>query len=101
MPAALATRAYLGDGEIVFEVQDEFCRWNEGRWRLADGSVERSDGDADLRLDVAALGSVYLGGFTFPQLARAGRVRELTDGAIARADRLFSTQRAPWCPEIF
>ena len=99
--AALATRVYLGDGEIVFEVQDEFCRWNEGRWRLVDGSVERVDGDADLRLDVAALGSVYLGGFTFAQLARGGRVGELTDGAIARADRLFSTRRAPWCPEIF
>jgi predicted acetyltransferase len=54
-----------------------------------------------VRLDVGALGSAYLGGFTFAQLARAGRVHELADGAVGRADRLFYTDRAPWCPEIF
>jgi hypothetical protein len=50
---------------------------------------------------VSALGSVYLGGFTFSQLARGGRVEELRRGAIARADAMFATERAPWCPEIF
>ena len=47
------------------------------------------------------LGSVYLGGFTFEQLVRAGRVEELTEGAAARADAMFASPRAPWCPEIF
>ena len=50
---------------------------------------------------MTALGSVYLGGFTFAQLERAGRVEELRDGAVARADDVFRTDRAPWCPEIF
>ena len=48
-----------------------------------------------------ALGSAYLGGFSFRQLARAGRVEERREGALARADALFTSDRAPWCPENF
>jgi phosphoribosylformylglycinamidine (FGAM) synthase-like amidotransferase family enzyme len=50
---------------------------------------------------VDALGSVYLGGFSFADLLRAGRVEEVTPGAVERADALFRTDRKPWCPEIF
>src|SRR5207248_2447414 len=62
---------------------------------------QRTNAEPELRLDVAGLGSAYLGGFTFAELARAGRVEELADGAVARADELFRVDRAPWCPEIF
>jgi len=85
----------------VIEVADHFCPWNEGRWKLEAGQAARTDQEADLRCEVSALGSVYLGGFTFAQLARAGRVEELRPGGLERADALFRTDRAPWCPEIF
>jgi predicted acetyltransferase len=96
--AALAARGWAGEEELVLEVTDSFCPWNEGRYRL-DGS-QTSD-SPDLRLDVSDLGSVYLGGFTFGQLLRSGRVEELSAGAVQAAERLFRTERAPWCPEIF
>ncbi len=99
--AALSGRTYAADGRVVLDVADEFCPWNEGRWALADGAATRTDRDADLALDVADLGSVYLGGFTFRELRRAGRVRELTQGALDRADSMFRTEVAPWCAEIF
>ena len=99
--AALSGRTYAGDGSIVLEVEDAFCDWNAGRWRLAGGEARRTEDDADLRLDVADLASVYLGGFAFADLARALRVEELTPGAIERADVLFRTSQAPWCPEVF
>jgi predicted acetyltransferase len=99
--AALSARGYAADGSVVLEVRDPFCPWNEGRWRLGDGVAERAAEEADLRLDVAELASVYLGGFRFAELAAAGRVEELKKGAISRADALFRTDRAPWCPEIF
>jgi predicted acetyltransferase len=98
--AALSARSY-GDDSVVLEVEDSFCPWNEGRWRVEPGGAERTDRDAELRLGVDALGSVYLGGFTFADLARAARVEELAEGAVARADRLFVADRHPWCPEIF
>jgi hypothetical protein len=44
---------------------------------------------------------VYLGGFTWTQLARALRVQELLPRTAAHADTLFQVGSAPWCPEIF
>jgi predicted acetyltransferase len=99
--AALSARTYAGANSVVFEVRDEFCPWNDGRWRLQDGQAERTTAPAEVALGVAELASVYLGGFTFAQLARAQRLEELAEGAVERADALFRTDRAPWCPEIF
>jgi predicted acetyltransferase len=101
VPAALAARR-LGDGApVVVELADAFCPWNAGRWRLTPSGAERTTADADLACDVTALGSVYLGGFSFRRLARAGHIEQRRDGALARADALFPSDRAPWCPEIF
>ena len=99
--AALSARSYQGEGRLVLEVSDSFCPWNDDRWELADGSARRTEADSELRLGVSELGSAYLGGFGFADLERAGRLEELTPGAVARADTLFRTNRKPWCPEIF
>lgn len=99
--AALSARSYQGDGSVVIEVLDEFCPWNAGRWRIGAGGVRSTDEAPEIRCDVGALGSVYLGGFTWTRLAAAMRVQELRAGAIARADAIFQARCAPWCPEIF
>jgi predicted acetyltransferase len=99
--AALSARSYATKDTLVLEVRDAFCPWNDGRWKLQGGEAERTTAPADLALDVGDLASVYLGGFTFAELFRAGFVDELAEGALARADTLFRTDRAPWCPEIF
>src|ERR687888_509517 len=83
--AALSARTYATDPDVVIEVADEFCAWNAGRYRLAGGSCTRGADAPDLALDVSALASAYLGGTTLLTLASAGRVRELTPGAVARA----------------
>jgi predicted acetyltransferase len=98
---ALSLRGYGAADPVVLDVVDEYCPWNEGRWEVGPDGVEQTKSEADLRLPVDMLGSVYLGGFSFADLARAGRVEELRDGALARADALFRTDRHPWCPEIF
>jgi predicted acetyltransferase len=99
--SALSGRRYSVDGAIVFDVKDDFCPWNEGRWKLEDGEATRTDDTADLALPVQSLAAAYLGGVQFAALARAGRVEELKDGALGRADSLFRWDRHPWCPEIF
>jgi predicted acetyltransferase len=99
--AALSGRKYSGDGAVVFDVHDEFCPWNEGRWKLEEGVAARTDEDADIALSAQSLGSAYLGGVPFAALGRSGRIEELKDGALMRADALFRWDRHPWCPEIF
>jgi predicted acetyltransferase len=103
---ALSARSYEGDGSVRLELADGFLPDNAGAWRLevSDGQAvvtRLESGAGELRLDVADLASAYLGGFSFTRLARAGRVEELAEGALARADALFRTPVAPWCPEVF
>ncbi len=101
VPAALTARSYARDDSLVFEVRDDFCPWNDGRYRLRiqQGSVtcERSDDEVDIACSVNDLGAVYLGGSTFRQLHRAGQVTERTEGALARADTTFASDPSPWC----
>jgi len=96
--AALAARSYATDDDLVIGVADTFCPWNDACFTVCG---EKTMEEPDLRLPVDTLGSVYLGGFTFRQLARVGRVEEVSEGALDRADALFRSERAPWCPEIF
>jgi predicted acetyltransferase len=99
--AALSARRLGAGGPLVLSVKDAFCPWNEGCYKIGGGAARRTDGAADIELDVEALGAAYLGAFPFTQLAEAGRVIELREGALRRADALFRGTRAPWCPEMF
>ncbi len=106
IPAALSARSYRTEDRIIFEVTDAFRPQSSGRYLLeagTDGSTCRSDTrtEADLALDMTDLAAVYLGNASFSALARAGRVVELTPGALTRADLLFSTDRAPYCGTPF
>ena len=101
LAAAFAVRSLAGDGAVVVDVADALCPWNAGVWRFAALECERVEAEPELRLDIRELGSVFLGGFSFSDLARAGHVEELAPGALARADALFATPAKPWCPEIF
>jgi predicted acetyltransferase len=106
VPAALAARTYGRAGTLVLEIRDAFCPWNAGRWRLVVGEdgrgfAERTTVEPDVTLDASDLGATYLGTFRFSELARAGRVAEITAGSLRRADALFAAERAPWCSTMF
>ncbi|MCK6507061.1 GNAT family N-acetyltransferase [Myxococcota bacterium] len=101
LPAAAAARGWGSDEALVIELSDPFCPWNQGRWRLEGGTVHGTDAAADLRMPMDALGSAWLGGFSWRRLVQAGRAHAASEEAVDRADRLFRTDRAPWCPEVF
>ncbi|MFD3483938.1 GNAT family N-acetyltransferase [Streptomyces sp. NPDC058665] len=103
--AALEARTYQAPVDVVFEVDDAFCPWNEGRWRLTGdvkgASCERTADAADLSLSVRELATMYLGDTSPAALARAGLVRELRPGALAEASVAFASPVAPWLPHGF
>jgi predicted acetyltransferase len=98
--SALEVRPFNDAEPVVLDVTDELFPRNTGRWTVGP-EPGRTEDDADVALDVADLGSAYLGAFTFERLAAAGRARELRPGGLARATALFATPIPPWCPEGF
>lgn len=102
---ALGERTYAADIDLVFDVRDEVCPWNAGRWRLQGGrdgaSCTRTEAAADLAVEARELGAGYLGAPAFGPAVLAGRAEELTPGAAARAAVAFGHDLAPFCPYIF
>jgi len=104
--AAMQARGYLTSGRLVFEVtpppgaspEDETPA---GRWVLeADGGAAtcrpaRRGEAAELAIDAAALGSVYMGGYPVTSMVAAGRAGEMEPGAARLADALLCTRPAP------
>ena len=106
VPAAFEARGYRSSGRLVFEVlppevDEGGADPAPGRWVLECGPqgascrAARAGEDADLRLGMAALGSLYLGGFRASQLGAARLVEEVTAGGLDRADALLVTAPAP------
>lgn len=105
IPAALGARRYALDGRIVFEISDQFRPATAGRYELVVedgvGRCERTDSEPDLIGSVNSLGSVYLGGLSFSQLAEASQIEVRNEKILPEADTMFSSSPAPWCPWAF
>jgi len=103
--AALGARGYRSEGRLVLDVLPPATSGEDdpvpGRWVFEAGpdgaSCRRAKAgeNADLRLGVSTLGSLYMGGVSASLLAAGGRVDELNSGSLLRADALFSTYPAP------
>ena len=98
--AALEARAYAADGRVVLGITDETVPSNDGAFELVveggTGVCRSTTAAPDIVGSIHAVGSVYLGGFTWATLAAAGRVQERTPGALERADAMCRCDRAPW-----
>ena len=105
LPAALAGRTYASEGRLVLEVRDESCPWNDGRYVLDGGpegaTCRPADAKPDLALSASDLAAAYLGTVSFTTLSHAGRVEQVSEGALALADAMFATALKPWCPYSF
>ncbi len=95
--AALSARTYGVDIDIVLEVHDELL--GTGRYHLrgdVDGAdCTPTDAAPDLRCDVAALASLYLGGHRLQVLREAGLIETDDERLTGRMDRAFLAERAP------
>jgi predicted acetyltransferase len=104
LPAALSSRTYASEVDVVLEVRDSTCPWNAGRWRLTGGalgsSCEQTEDAPDLALDTRELGAAYLGGTSLTELAAAGLVTG-SAATVASTSAAFAHTPAPWCPIVF
>jgi predicted acetyltransferase len=100
----LGSRTYSTETELRLHVDDPLLGLG-GTFALKGGpdgaECARTEGAADLRLGVSELGSIALGGTTPTELFRAGRIEEVTPGAVARAEMGFLTSPRPWGDTYF
>lgn len=101
----LAARRYSTSDALVIEVSDPFRPANNGRYLVEGGpdgaQAKRTDRAADLSLDVADLGSIYLGTVPASVMARAGRIEASDHDLLRRADAFFASSPAPWLTTPF
>lgn len=100
-PNALGARHYPADGTLVLAVRDSLG-FAAGTFALTvsggEATVTPAPGAGpDLSLDVADLGSIYLGAVCPVTLKAAGRIAEHTPGAALRARLMFAVERSPHC----
>jgi predicted acetyltransferase len=99
---ALAARHYSADGSLVLEVRDALG-FAGGTFILgvsggqAHVTAAPADSEPDLSLDIADLGSVYLGAVCPVTLKAAGRITEHAPGAALKARLMFAVERSPHC----
>ncbi|MDP3950193.1 GNAT family N-acetyltransferase [Microbacterium sp.] len=98
VPAALSARTYRAPIDLVFRVVDTLG-FADGSWRLAvDGGrgtiTPEPDATADVRLDVATLSALYVGGVSAVQLRAAGLL-DATAEVAASIDDAFRAAEAP------
>ncbi|WP_283137859.1 GNAT family N-acetyltransferase [Rhizohabitans arisaemae] len=102
---ALGMRAYAAPVDVVIDVTDPVCPWNERRFRLSgdrSGGTCTPTGDpADLTVPVQALGSAYLGGESLGSYHTAGLVSEHRPGAVAHLSTAMSWGVKPHCGLMF
>lgn len=102
---ALSARSYEASGRLVLEVDDPLRPSVAGRYLLvadaAHATCVRTDADPDVRLPVASLGSLLLGGVPASSLAAAHRLDARDAITLQQVDALFHTVRAPHCSTDF
>jgi predicted acetyltransferase len=101
---ALEARRYETPVAMVVEVHDQQLGLG-GRFELDGGpdgaTATPTARDADIALEVDALGGAYLGGTPLWWFTRTGKVEERTPGALVRLDAALRTTHAPWTTTNF
>ena len=102
---ALPGRHYLEEGRLTFEVLDDLCQWNQGRWKLetsTDGtSINRTSESSQLVIPISTLAMLVFGQISATEAARMGRLDVLDYSALPLWDRVMRTSYRPFCPDMF
>ena len=102
---ALPLRPYGAEGCVTFELRDEMCPWNAGRWALEAGAegatVTRTKDAPQLTMDVSALVQLLFGQVSPSLAVRFGRADAAPDAPLPLWDAMWRTVYAPFCPDWF
>ena len=95
--AALNERTYGPvDAPVSIEIDDPMFSSNNGTWEVSSGGAIRSQGPADIAVDIATMSAAYLGAVSWHDLATIGNFTP-SDDVLRRLDALFAVRPVPFC----
>ncbi len=102
---ALPQRGYQTEGRLTFEIKDEWCPWNEGRWEMEISGgmarVARTRKSPQVVMPADTLAMLTFNYTKASYAARIGKLDVLESGALAEWDRIMNTAYDPFCPDHF
>jgi len=94
---ALRERTYGPvDSTVVIDVHDPLFAANCATWAVSSAGSERTDGSADVTVDIATLSAAYFGAVSWNDLASCGAV-DAGDDVVRHLDALFAVRPTPFC----
>jgi predicted acetyltransferase len=103
--SALTGREYAGEANLTFEVLDDVCPWNRGRWRLetsgAQSRVGKTGESPQLTIPIGTLAMLVFGQIRPSEAARMGRLEVCDENALPVWDDVMRTKYRPHCADFF
>ncbi len=102
---ALPKRGYDEEGTLTFEIIDDICPWNRGRWKLetstTGSSISRTSEEPQLVMPISTLALLVFGEISATEAARMERLDVLEDSALSSWDRVMKTKYRACCVDQF
>jgi len=102
---ALGQRRYQEEGVLTFELLDDLCPWNRGRWQLQaspqDSRTIQTRKSPQVTLPVGTLAMLAFGQISATEAARMGRLDVHEADALPVWDRVMKTLYKPACADMF
>lgn len=102
---ALPGRHYSEEGVLTFEIIDELCPWNKGKWRMETTSagthISRTSEEPQLVMPVSTLAMLVFNQISATEAARMARLDIHDHSALSLWDKVMRTAHRPFCADLF
>jgi len=102
---ALPKRPYPEEATLIFEVVDDLCPWNNGRWKLetsiTEASIKSTKEKPQLVIPISTLSMLVFGQINATEAVRMQRLDVLDPAVLPIWDKAMRTLYRPFCADLF